>query len=323
MPRPLRLEFKNAWYHVMNRGAGYKNIYKSEKHKAMFLELLAEASSTFGIEIHAYCLMDNHYHLLVKTPRANLARAMRHINGVYTQSFNRLEKTDGALFRGRYKAIVVDGDAYLLQVSRYIHLNPAAAKITKIPAHYTWSSYSSYIQATRAPSWLIVNELLSMMNCRKARSAYKHYVEAGLDEETEKFYKYMHTPVIFGSQERKEELLRKIEDDKRKASLADFNRTQELPSIAKINKVCAAYFGLKEHDLFRSCRGQHNEPRKIAIYGCRTWGAEKLASIADYYQYKSHSIVSNIIKEFKHRIKVDKVFAEKIEKIRKVVSGNR
>lgn len=186
MSRPLRLEFKDAWYHVMNRGAGYQHIYKSEKHRVIFLELVAEAVSLFGIEIHAYCLMDNHYHLLVKTPHANLARAMRHVNGVYTQRFNRLEKSDGSLCRGRYKAIVVDGDSYLLQVSRYIHLNPVVAKITKTAEHYPWSSYPSYLQTKKTPAWLTVNEVLSMLNCRKTLSKYKRFVEVGLDQETEK-----------------------------------------------------------------------------------------------------------------------------------------
>src|ERR1700722_14362351 len=101
MPRPLRLEYEDAWYHVMNRGAGRKDIFKTDEHRNIFLDLLGQANKLFGAEFHAYCLMDNHYHLLIKTPRANLSRIMRHINGIYTQKFNQLLSRDGQLFRGR------------------------------------------------------------------------------------------------------------------------------------------------------------------------------------------------------------------------------
>ncbi|MBL1260698.1 MAG: transposase [Thiotrichaceae bacterium] len=108
MARPLRIEYENAFYHVMNRGRGRQGIYTADEYYHAFLKCLKEAHQLFGLEIHAYCLMGNHYHLLVKTPWGNLSRAMRHINGVYTQRHNRLKKTNGSLFRGRYKAILVD-----------------------------------------------------------------------------------------------------------------------------------------------------------------------------------------------------------------------
>ena len=118
MARPLRIEYPGAWYHVMNRGAGRKKIFNATPHYELFLTLLEEVSERFGAEIHAYCLMGNHYHLLLHTPEGNLQRSMRHLNGVYTQRYNRMRGTDGPLFRGRYKAIVVDADHYLLHLSR-------------------------------------------------------------------------------------------------------------------------------------------------------------------------------------------------------------
>jgi len=121
MPRPQRIEYENAFYHVMNRGRGKQIVFHSDEYYLSFLTLLAETRQRFGCVIHAYCLMANHYHLLIETPRANLSRIMRHINGVYTQRYNRLKKTDGPLFRGRYKSILVEQDAYLLQLTRYIH----------------------------------------------------------------------------------------------------------------------------------------------------------------------------------------------------------
>ena len=101
MPRPLRMEYENAYYHVMNRGRGRQQIFHGEPYYQAFLTTLSEAHQRFGLEIHAYCLMGNHYHLLLCTPRGNLSRCMRHINGLYTQRYNRLKKTDGPLFRQR------------------------------------------------------------------------------------------------------------------------------------------------------------------------------------------------------------------------------
>ena len=131
MARPLRIEYPGAWYHVMNRGVDRQPIFLHDAHRESFLSLLSDISRSYQVEIHAYCLMNNHYHLLVRTPLGNISRAMRHLNGVYTQRFNSMEKRDGSLFRGRFKAILVEADEYLLRLSRYIHLNPVAAKLVK------------------------------------------------------------------------------------------------------------------------------------------------------------------------------------------------
>src|SRR5438105_9383616 len=108
MARPLRIEYENAWYHVMNRGARSQSIFKNDSHRELFLALLQEIQQRFEVELHAYCLMSNHYHLLIRTPRANLGRAMRHLDGVYTQLYNKSLFIDGPLFRGRYKSCLID-----------------------------------------------------------------------------------------------------------------------------------------------------------------------------------------------------------------------
>ena len=137
-----------------------------DTHRRLFLELLREIQAMFSVETHAYCLMDNHYHLLVRTPKANLSRAMRHLNGLYTQRYNRIEKTDGPLYRGRYKAILIDADAYLLNVSRYIHRNPLEARIVKKADNYPWSSYAAFIGKVTAPPWLTREDTLAMVGLR-------------------------------------------------------------------------------------------------------------------------------------------------------------
>jgi putative transposase len=154
MARPLRIEYEGAFYHVMNRGSARQDIYRTTEHRFIFLELLKEISDKYFIETHAYCLMSNHYHLLIRTPFANLGRAMRHLNGVYTRRFNISEARDGFIFRGRYHAILVEEDEYLFQVSRYIHLNPVSSKICIKPCDYAWSSYRYYINENIHCSWL-------------------------------------------------------------------------------------------------------------------------------------------------------------------------
>ena len=132
MARPLRIEYPGAWYHVMNRRGRRRFIFNTDDQRHYFLALLGEVYTRYQAEMHAYCLMDNHYHLLIRTPEANLQRVMRHVNGLYTQYFNRTESKDGALFRGRYKAILVDADTHWLELSRYIHRNPLEAQITRL-----------------------------------------------------------------------------------------------------------------------------------------------------------------------------------------------
>jgi REP element-mobilizing transposase RayT len=154
MARPLRIEYPDAWYHVMNRGRRGEAIFADERDYAMFTELLQETSEMWNIRISAYCLMSNHYHMLVQTPEANISRSMRHLNGVYTQRYNSRHRCDGQLFRGRYKSILIDTDSYLLQAVRYIHRNPLEAGMTDKMDSYPWSSHQGYISVAKKWGWL-------------------------------------------------------------------------------------------------------------------------------------------------------------------------
>jgi len=319
MPRPLRLEYQDAWYHVMNRGAGYQEIFKTKKHREMFLDLLSDASSLFGIKIHAYCLMDNHYHLLINTPRANLAQAMRNINGLYTQRFNRSVKRDGPLFRGRYKAIVVDRDAYLLQVSRYIHLNPVVAKLRKLPDHYQWSSCQYYHPKKDKPTWLQIDAILSMISNQNKSAGYAVYLKEGLDPQTKLFYKKENTPAIFGSKKFKDKLLHELNDYKIQSHKADYNRTRELPSVSHINRSCAIFFKISEDELCYGKRGVKNDFRKIGMYACRIWSSEKLSKIATVYHCNSHGNIANAVTEIKQRLLKEKNLSVTLQKLKAFV----
>jgi putative transposase len=151
MARPLRITFPGAFYHITSRGNERKSVFKSKRDREKFLGYLESATQRYGAVIHAYCLMDNHYHLLLETPSGNLPQIMRHINGAYTTYFNVKRDRPGHLFQGRYKAILVESDQYAKELSRYIHLNPVRAKMSEMPEAYDWSSYNYYIGRKKAP----------------------------------------------------------------------------------------------------------------------------------------------------------------------------
>jgi putative transposase len=182
MSRPLRLEFAGALYHVTSRGNERKAIYLNETDYQVFLELVAQVCERFNWVIHAYCLMTNHYHLLLETPDANLSAGMRQLNGVYTQLFNRAHKRVGHLFQGRYKAILVQKDSYLLEVSRYIVLNPVRAAMVESCDEWLWSSYRFTCHDQEPPSWLAVDQLLSQFGNERSQAIghYQDFVARGV-----------------------------------------------------------------------------------------------------------------------------------------------
>ena len=153
MARPLRIEYPGAFYHVTSRGNERKDIFKSNTDREMFLSYLASAQEKYEAVVHAYCLMSNHYHLMIETPQGNLSQIMKYINSSYTNFFNIKRKRTGHLLQGRYKAILVEADAYATELSRYIHLNPVRAGMVRSPEEYRWSSYSYYTERS-SPSWL-------------------------------------------------------------------------------------------------------------------------------------------------------------------------
>ncbi len=176
MSRPLRLEFPGAIYHVTARGNAREVIFLDDDDKLSFLAVLAETVSRFGWLCHAYCLMDNHYHLLIETPNGNLSRGMRQVNGVYTQRFNRRHARVGHLLQGRFKAILVERDSYLLELCRYIVLNPVRANMVTNINRYLWSSYPSTVGRQAAPDWLTTDWVLSQFGKRRT-SAQRKYAE--------------------------------------------------------------------------------------------------------------------------------------------------
>ncbi len=185
MARPLRIEYPGAVYHITSRGNAKKSIFRDDRDRERFLEILSSVVKRYNWLCYGYCLMDNHYHLLIETPDVNLSKGMRQLNGVYTQSFNRTHKSVGHVFQGRYKAILVEKESYLLELCRYVVLNPVRAGIVKRPEDWRWSSYISTAGIKRAPEYLTVDWIFGQFgsNREKAEKGYRDFVKAGIKEE--------------------------------------------------------------------------------------------------------------------------------------------
>lgn len=181
MARPLRLEFAGALYHLTARGNARAEIYRDDGDRQLFLELLAKEVAQQGWRCYAYCLMGNHYHLLIETPEGNLVSGMRRLNGVYTQAFNRRHRRVGHVFQGRYKAIVVDRDSYGLELCRYIVLNPVRAMMVKRAQDWRWSSYRTTAGFASGADWLDVDWVLGQFGNR-AQAAYRRFVSEGVGQ---------------------------------------------------------------------------------------------------------------------------------------------
>ncbi|NGZ84828.1 REP-associated tyrosine transposase [Duganella aceris] len=182
MARPLRLQFAGALYHVTARGDRRELIYLDDTDRAFWMQALAEVCARFKFVVHSFCQMGNHYHLLLETEQANLASGMQQLNGIYSQYFNRRHDLVGHVFQGRYHAVLVQKESYLLELARYIVLNPVRANLVKRPGDWPWSSYRLTTADASPPSWLSVQWTLEIFHSSRpeAIEAYRAFVYAGI-----------------------------------------------------------------------------------------------------------------------------------------------
>jgi REP element-mobilizing transposase RayT len=199
MARPLRIEYPGAVYHVTARGNARADIYLDEADRASFLDVYAHVSQRFNWRCHAYCLMTNHYHFVIETPEGNLSKGMRQLNGVYTQRFNRANEKTGHIFQGRFTAILVERDAYLLELCRYVVLNPVRAGIVRSAREWPWSSYRAMAGLVAGPSWLTTEWILGQFGqTRKAAElAFREFVSAGRGKES--IWEHLQQQMFLGS----------------------------------------------------------------------------------------------------------------------------
>jgi putative transposase len=198
MGRAWRIEYEGALYHILSRGNEQKDIFYDDQDRLLFLKTIGEMSDRFEIDVFAYVLMGNHYHLLLKTNRANLSKSMQWLGLTYTRRFNLRHFRSGHLFQGRFKSIIVQNDAYLMRLSYYIHRNPLRAGIVERLADYDWSSYKAYAYGGKAPEWLITKPIFSQFKGKDKHKAYREKVQRYAKEE-KKLWEDLRHGMIIGS----------------------------------------------------------------------------------------------------------------------------
>ena len=201
MARPLRIEYPGAFYHITSRGNERKAVFKSERDREKFLCYLGSATERYAAIVHVYCLMDNHYHLLLETPAGNLSQIMHHINGAYTTYYNTKRERSGHLFQGRFKAILIEADEYAKELSRYMHLNPIRARLCAHPEEYPWSSCRYYTVEMKAPDWLQRGFILDYFgkDFSVSMKGYRDFVQAVMGESYDNPLAGLKHSVILGS----------------------------------------------------------------------------------------------------------------------------
>lgn len=303
----------------MNRGRRGEAVFQSNDDYQRFIDIVHEAVELFSLRISAYCLMTNHYHLLVQTPDANLSRCMRHINGIFTQRFNAQYGYDGQLFRGRYKAILVGEDRYLLQLVRYIHNNPLRAGIVQSAGQYEWSSHRGYLSRAKKWDWLHKQFLLSMFS-KDSKHQLQLYRSFMAEDEDKTFLDRMNLkrlPSVLGDNSFVTSIKERFFERKRHTEVPESKRLA--PDTNDIlNAVCGIY-GIDKAQLCVAKRGAINEARNMAIYLLRYLRGDSLTTIGKVFDIQSYSTVSSIIERFKIRMQVERKLFRNVEEIRKAI----
>lgn len=297
MARQLRIEYPGAYYHVTARGNERKEIFKSEKDREKFLSYLESAVKRYGAVIHVWCLMSNHYHLLVETPSGNLSQIMQHINGAYTTYFNTKRKRSGHLFQGRYKGILVDADEYALELSRYIHLNPVRIGIVNEPGDYKWSSFQEYAGKKKTPDWLTTTFILGYFDKSQpvAQIKYGQFVEEMIGEKHESPLQQMVASTMLGTPEFVAAIQEQHLDGKsHHRNLPALKQLKSKPTIDQILEIAGSALNQDE-----------KLTAKVAIHLCHRYSGAKLKEIGERFGVKE-SAVSQSSRRFEVELGKDK-----------------
>ena len=314
MARPLRITFPGAFYHITSRGNDQRVVFKSKRDREKFLEYIESATQRYDALIHANCMMDNHYHLLLETPSANLPQIMRHINGAYTTYFNIKRKRSGHLFQGRYKAILVEVDEYAKELSRYIHLNPVRAGMVDKPEAYQWSSYPYYIGKGKAPEWLHRAFVLGYFGEKEsiAQKRYQRFVNALVGKAYESPLKDVVSSTLLGN----DDFISYIKE----TFLSDKKQDKDLPALKELAPKASM------HDIFNAVDDSLGNDSKLArnvkMYLCQKYTGEKLKDIGIHFGI-SESGVSQAGRRVRTWMEKDKKLRCEIGKIEKGIRPSR
>lgn len=302
MARQLRIEYPDAHYHVTARGNERKEIFKSDKDREKFLSYLESAVKRYNAVIHAWCLMSNHYHLLVETPSGNLSQIMQHINGAYTNYFNTKRKRSGHLFQGRYKGILVEADEYTLELSRYIHLNPVRIGIINDPGDYKWSSFQEYVGKRKIPDWLATEFILKYFDKSEpaAQKKYSQFVEEMIGKEHESPLQQMVASTMLGTPKFVAAIQEQHLDGKSPdRNLPALKQLKGKPTIDQILEITENVLNADE-----------KFATKLAIHLCHRYSGAKLKEIGERFGVKESAVSQS-----SGRFEVEQVKNKKLQNI--------
>ncbi len=312
MGRPLRIEYPGAFYHVTSRGNEKRAIFLTPGNFERMTGYLESATERYGAQIHCFCLMSNHYHLLLETPKGNLHQILHHLNTGYTNYFNAKTGRAGHLFQGRYRAILVDRDHYALELSRYIHLNPVRARMVKDPVLYPWSSYTDYAGERKGRDWVKTEWILGQINRneKRARKGYRKFVSEVIGKEVKDPLEQVVSSAILGS----EEFVDWVRENwvEKRASHRDIPSLRQLskwPDLLSIQKEAEHLLGKKT-----------DESRRVALYLSHRLSGRSLGEIGSHFGGVGPSAVSQNTRRLEERLKEDPKLASKVDQLKGMLS---
>jgi len=302
MARPLRIEYAGALYHVVSRGDRRESIVEDDADRERRLWWLARTVGQHNWLVHAFVLMTNHEHLFIETPEPNLSAGMKLLNGAYTQYFNKRHRRSGHLFQGRYKAHVVENDAYFGELSRYIHLNPVRAKFTPRiirPEDYRWSSFPGYVREPKQLDWVTYDRVLADFGPGRRslrRRRYGAYVRAGLSELPERPWKHARHGMVIGSEEFVEQVKQKLAIKSRQMNVPQSEAFIIRPSLEVVLTTVAKEYGANRTAWAPGRRSQ-DASRSLAAYLARHVYGYSGKIVADAMGYRDGGGVTHAVRQ--------------------------
>ncbi|VAW78783.1 hypothetical protein MNBD_GAMMA12-3925 [hydrothermal vent metagenome] len=283
MARPLRIEYPGALYHITSRGDRQEDIYHDDEDRENWLDIFSKVCVRFNWRCHAWCLMDNHYHILVETADGNLSQGMHYLNCVYTQRSNKKHMQVGHVFQGRYTAILIQKDEYLLEVSRYVVLNPVRAGMVKDVYDWPWSSYRAMIDGSTEFMWFESHWLLSYFDKQRKRAVIKYidFVQAGVGIRS--VWSDLKNQIYLGDDQFVESLQNKLKDTQ-KENLSEINRLQRRPLAKSLSWYESQIIDRKEAMALAYLSGEYTM-KEISVWFC-----------------VHYSTVSRAVKSFKENV---------------------
>ncbi len=316
MARQLRIEYEGAFYHVTSRGNQKERIFWDNKDREELKKIIKRTKERYKYLLHAYVFMDNHYHLLIETPYTNIKQVMQNINTSYTVYINRRHKRAGHLFQGRYKAYIVDKESYLLELGRYIHLNPVRAGIVERPEDYKWSSYRDYIYGGKGVTITDTEDTLYSFSKKRAIAAKKYYefVNAGIKVESP-FKDAVGN--ILGGERFRERIKRHLKGIQDKVEISDIKKIEPKHKLEDVVRGAADYYGIEEGKLLKRKRATDKQ-RKVAIYLSKVLSGSKNIEVGRVFGVTAQA-VTNAVRDIEKRIEEGIKFKKEIAMIKKAI----